>query len=175
MKIFATQRYVTGTGYCTAYVYAGNKPVWACTHKHVPRKVKGRRVNGATLAQRCADKALKNFVKEEKSRKREPQSITCQFCGLDPAKKENKGRQVYVCDRCEALTCSDCSEDGPNAGEVYCKPCDHQHRLEEADKYDSRPEREADRCIRCNTLISATRAARFSVCVACDPETADVE
>jgi hypothetical protein len=167
MKIFATQRYVTGTGYCTAYVYVGNKPVWACTHHHTPRKVKGKRVNGATLAQRCADKALKLIIK---------QRTTCQLCGLDPEKKENKGCQLYVCDKCDALVCSECSEDGPNAGEVYCKPCDHERNLEEAEKNDvNRRDREVDRCVRCDAPISVTRAARFSVCVTCDPETEDLE
>lgn len=36
----------------------------------------------------------------------------CSRCDVDPNLKEHEGRQIYVCDRCGAFVCSDCSEDG---------------------------------------------------------------
>lgn len=52
----------------------------------------------------------------------------CQRCGLDPNKPEHNGRQVYVCDRCKALVCSECSENEPN-NEIFCLPCDYAVQL----------------------------------------------
>ena len=88
----------------------------------------------------------------------------CSVCGLNPKLPENKGSQLYACDKCEALVCSEDSENGPRAGNVFCKRC----YLEEVERY-------SDHCCRCDAVISATRAARFSVCATCDPSTADVE
>lgn len=58
----------------------------------------------------------------------------CQLCGLNPRLKANKGRQIYVCDSCECLVCSECSEDGSSkefgfSNPVLCVPC-HREREE---------------------------------------------
>jgi hypothetical protein len=93
----------------------------------------------------------------------------CQFCGLDPVKKGNEGRQVYVCDKCEAFVCSNCSESAPGGG-VLCKPCDHREKWDAAEQREGEPEREPDRCSRCDAVISRERANRFSLCETCDPD-----
>lgn len=61
-------------------------------------------------------------------RKRKPRFDKCQMCAVDPNKKEYEGRQIYVCDKCQALVCSDCSEDGNSKqfgfnNPVVCQPC----------------------------------------------------
>ena len=60
-------------------------------------------------------------------------SDDCQLCGMNPTEPKNAGRQVYVCDRCEALVCSECSEDGPNS-KLYCDMCAHELRLDEKEQ-----------------------------------------
>lgn len=52
----------------------------------------------------------------------------CSKCDLDPELPENGGCQIYVCDRCGALVCSQCSEDGPDNA-VLCLPCSDPPKL----------------------------------------------
>jgi hypothetical protein len=91
----------------------------------------------------------------------------CQLCGLNPKLPENKGRQIYVCDACEALVCSGCSENVPGGG-LLCTPCDALEKLDAAEKREGEKEPEPDRCSRCDAVISRKRADRFSLCETCD-------
>lgn len=126
------------------------------------RRYTGKRFPQST---RCEKPRREGKVTCWSHRAQEPER--CQFCGLDPAKKENKGRQVYVCDACEALVCSDCSENVPGGG-LLCKSCDHLEKLDAAEKHEGEPEAKPDRCSRCDAIISRTRADRFSICEACE-------
>lgn len=92
---------------------------------------------------------------------------TCQLCGLDPTAKGNEGRQIYVCDACEALVCSDCSENVPGGG-LLCTPCDRLEKIDAAEQHEGEAEPEPDRCSRCGAVISRERADRFSLCESCD-------
>lgn len=67
-------------------------------------------------------------------KRRKPRFDKCQMCPVDPNKKEYEGRQIYVCDACKALVCSDCSEDGDPKefgfnNPIVCLPC-HAERQE---------------------------------------------
>lgn len=62
----------------------------------------------------------------------------CSKCGLDPSKKQNKGRQIYVCDTCGAKVCSDCSGMGASSNfAVVCREkCHAKDKAEGCDCMD---------------------------------------
>lgn len=80
-----------------------------------------RRVDGAEGGDargRCRVKPTDcNDAREDETRPN-----ICGACGLDPSAPEHAGRQIYVCDTCGALVCSDCSESG-RLNSVHCLPC----------------------------------------------------
>lgn len=48
--------------------------------------------------------------------------VRCSACGLDPGAPENPGKEVYTCDRCGSLVCTDCSENA-DGNRVVCVTC----------------------------------------------------
>lgn len=59
-RVFATYRQITGLPYINhAYVYDGNVVVRSCRHRHGAR---GR--HGAQKAQACADRMLRQYLKD---------------------------------------------------------------------------------------------------------------
>lgn len=54
----------------------------------------------------------------------EQQFDCCSVCDMDPTLDRNRGAQVYICDDCDALVCSTCSENDPRDGtKVLCLAC----------------------------------------------------
>jgi DNA-directed RNA polymerase subunit RPC12/RpoP len=64
---------------------------------------------------------------------------SCQVCGMNPGKPEFRGKQTYVCLRCGAIVCAECSEDGIpenyiTVNPIVCRACSHEEHLERKER-----------------------------------------